>query len=101
MLQPEYAKKILYAFCEYDGKNIFLAGDIVWRMTSAHFIDGVSVREVAARNSIPVMTCWDILQWSKRKFQRHGLWIKELGFPPSRGKSKSLSDVANSPSLCV
>lgn len=84
LLQPEYAKIILYAFCEYDRKTVFLDGRTVWLMTAAHFIEGVTVKEVAARNNLPVMTAWDILQWSKRKFVRHGLWISELGFPPDK-----------------
>ena len=91
LLQPQYEKVILYAFCEYDRKTIFLDGKTVWLMTAAHFIEGVSVREVARLHRLSVMTCWDVLQWSKRKFTRHGLWIPELGFPPDKLQSPSES----------
>lgn len=99
MLAPEYARIILYAFCEYDRKTRLIDGQTVWAMTAAHFIDRVSVREVAARHDLPVMTAWDVLQWSKRKFQRHNLWIEALGFP--RDASPSPSESETCLSSCV
>jgi len=77
----EIERRAIFAACEYH-KRLHIPGETVCAMIQLHYRERYTLKFVAARFDLPVLTAFRILKAAREKLQRNGLWDSYMGIDP-------------------